>query len=173
MPLEYNELEPIINATIEKIRADIIRANMMGTLDLVLEKYGMDVALPSADTRHRTGDTILVLGALNISKDDLNNLFRKFKVKERCFEFVEYDDVTNFNFSKLVANTKYSDIFVGPVPHKASNIGDASGVIEYLQNSDEISAKVTVLRDASGELKISKRTFRNALEDSILINPEY
>ena len=163
MPLEYNELEPIIAETIEKVRADIIRANMMGTLDLVLEKYGVDAALPDYGTKQRSGDTILVLGALSIGKDDLNNLFRRFKVKERCFEFVEYDDVTNFNFAKLIANTKYSDVFVGPVPHKAMNIGDASSVIEYLQSSNEIPAKVAVLRDVGGELKMSKkRSTRNS-----------
>jgi len=52
------------------------------------------------------------------------------------------------------------------------NIGNASSVIEYLQTTDEILAKVAVLRDNSGELKISKKTFRKALEESFFINAE-
>ena len=173
MPLGYEELEPISNETLNKVRAEILRANTIGTLDLVLEKYGVEIGLPMSEPMNRTGDTILVLGGLTISKDDLNNLFRKFKIKEKSFEFVEYDEVTNFNFSKLIANHRYTDIFVGPVPHKAMNIGNASGVIEYLQNADDIPAKIAVLRDNSGELKISKRTFKQALEDSMLINAIY
>ena len=173
MPLGYDELEPIINEVLEKVRVEIIRANMMGTLGLAIDKYGVEVTLPSVETRQRIGNTILVLGGQRISRDDLNKLYKIFKVKEKHFEFVEYDDVTNFSFGKLIGSSKYSDIFVGPVPHKAMDIGDASGVIEYLQTADDIPAKITVLRDSSGELKISKKTFKQALEESNLINDRY
>ena len=173
MPLGYDELEPIINETREKVRTEIIRANMIGTLDLVLEKYGVEISSSMSEPINRTGDTILVLGGLSIGKDDLSNLFKRFKVKQKSFEFVEYEDVTNFNFQKLIANRKYTDIFVGPVPHKAMNIGDASGVIEYLLNSEDIPAKLSILRDNSGELKINKKTFKQALEDSALLNSYY
>ena len=170
MPLGYDELEPIIKEAQEKLRIDIIEANRIGMLGFVLEKYGVEINLPMPEPMFRRGDTILVLGDLSISKDDLCNLYRRFKVKQRMFEFVEYDDVTNYNFSKLIANNKYTDIFVGPVPHKAMNIGDASSVIEFLQNTDDIPAKVAVLTDNTGELKISKRTFKKALEESELLN---
>ena len=170
MPLGYDELEPIIKEAQEKLRIDIIEANRIGMLGFVLEKYGVEISLPMPEPMFRRGDTILVLGDLSISKDDLCNLYRRFKVKQRMFEFVEYDDVTNYNFSKLIANNKYTDIFVGPVPHKAMNIGDASSVIEFLQNTDDIPAKVAVLTDNTGELKISKRTFKKALEESELLN---
>lgn len=170
MPLGYDELEPIIKEAQEKLRIDIIEANRIGMLGIVLEKYGVEINLPMPEPMFRRGDTILVLGDLSISKDDLCNLYRRFKVKQRMFEFVEYDDVTNYNFSKLIANNKYTDIFVGPVPHKAMNIGDASSVIEFLQNTDDIPAKVAVLTDNTGELKISKRTFKKALEESELLN---
>lgn len=173
MPLGYDQLEPIIKEAQEKIRIDIIDANRIGMLDFILEKYGVEINLPLPEPMFRRGDTILVLGDLSISKDDLSNLYRKFKVKQKMFEFVEYDNVTNYNFSRLIANNKYTDIFVGPVPHKAMNIGDASSVIEFLLGSDEIPAKVAVLRDNSGELKISKKTFKQALEKSALINADY
>lgn len=170
MPLGYDELEPIIKEAQEKLRIDIIEANRIGMLGFVLEKYGVEISLPMPEPTFKRGDTILVLGDLSISKDDLCNLYRRFKVRQRMFEFVEYDDVTNYNFSKLIANNKYTDIFVGPVPHKAMNIGDASSVIEFLQNTDDIPAKVAVLTDNTGELKISKRTFKKALEESELLN---
>lgn len=173
MPLGYDELEIIINDVQEKVRRDIVEANRVGMLEFVLDKYGMELNLPMPAPLDRRGDTILVLGALSISKDDLSNLFRKFKIKQKTFEFVEYDDVTNFNFSKLIENHKYTDIFVGPLPHKAMNIGNASSAIEYLLESDEIPAKISILRDNNGELKISKRTFKKALEESALINADY
>ena len=173
MPLEYDELEEIIEKTLEKVRIEIMNANRMGTLDLVLSKYGMETASPITSTRQKSGDTILVLGNLNISKEDLNNLFRRYKVSSKNFEFVEYDDVTNYNFVKLIANTAYTDIFVGPVPHKAAGIGNASSVIAYLQNSDEIPAKVTVLKDKAGDLKINKKTFKQALDECELLSEYY
>lgn len=170
MPLGYDELEPIINEVLEKVKTEIIHANRMGTLDLALDRFGVGVTLPEIETRQKTGNTILVLGEQRISKNDLNKLYKIFKVRPKNFEFVEYDDVTNFSFGKLIGNKKYSDIFVGPVPHKAMNIGATSGVIEYLQASKEIPAKISILRDNSGELKISKKTFKKALEESNLIN---
>lgn len=170
MPLEYDELEPIINEVLENVKVELIRANSMGTLDLALDRYGVEIALPEIETRQRIGNTILVLGDQRISKDDLNKLYKIFKLKAKNFEFVEYGDVTNFSFGKLIESNKYSDIFVGPVPHKAMGIGDSSGVIEYLQTSKEIPAKISILKDNSGELKISKKTFKKALEESNLIN---
>ena len=42
MPLEYSELEVIIEKIIETVRADLITANRLGTLDLALAKYGIE-----------------------------------------------------------------------------------------------------------------------------------
>lgn len=170
MPLEYNELEPIIEEVLEKVRTEILTANRIGTLDIVLDKYDVNAALPVYTDHSKKGDTILVLGNLSIDKKDLKHIYKIFKVREETFEFVEYDDVTNFNFGKLIANTKYTDVFVGPVPHKARDIGTESGVIEYLKNESDITAKIAELRDSAGELKISKKTFKQAMEESDLIN---
>lgn len=171
MPLEYSELEVIIEKIIETVRTDLITANRLGTLDLALAKYGIENDFCDTEVQSRNGTTILVLGACSISKADLDNLYKKFKLKRKTFEFVAYDEVTNFNFSKLIGNNKYTDIFVGPVPHKAMNIGKCSGVLEYLLSSKEIPAKITELKDSNGELKISKRTFKKALEESNCLNP--
>ena len=169
MSLEYNELEPIIEKICEKIRTEICNANRLDMLDMVLEKYGEEsILLPYG--RQRKGDKVLVLGDLSIKKEDIANLLRRFKLDEKSFEFIDYDEITNFNFSKLIGNCRYADIFVGPVPHKASGIGNHSSVINYLKSTNEIPAKISVLKDNNDDLKITKKTFRKALEESDILN---
>ena len=58
MPLGYEELEPIINETLNKVRAEILRANTIGTLDLVLEKYGVEIGLPMSEPMN--GNTVAI-----------------------------------------------------------------------------------------------------------------
>ena len=90
MPLEYSELEVIIEKIIEIVRADLITANRLGTLDLALAKYGIENDFCDTEVQSRNGTTILVLGDCSISKADLDNLYKKFKLKRKTFEFVAY-----------------------------------------------------------------------------------
>lgn len=68
MPLEYSELEVIIEKIIETVRADLITANRLGTLNLALAKYGIENDFCDTEVQSRNGTTILVLGDCSISK---------------------------------------------------------------------------------------------------------
>ena len=52
MPLEYSELEVIIEKIIETVRADLITANRLGTLDLALAKYGIENDFCDTEVHH-------------------------------------------------------------------------------------------------------------------------
>lgn len=126
--LNINELQELIDKTIEKVQSEIIIANRCGYLDEVLKKYGLyeEEYFPCEKRIAK----ILVIGQSSVSKDDLLRKIKKYGLKEDRFEFVlDYDAAQNYNMEHLRFNNKYSDIFVGPMPHKATGMGDCSSII--------------------------------------------
>ena len=68
-----------------------------------------------------------------------------------------------FNFKKLLTSTKYSDIFIGPTPHKAKNLNGSTRPNQFLIDNQEKLCKIHQLRQKNGKLGISKENFEDAI----------
>lgn len=166
--LNINELQELIEKALEKVQSEIIIANRCGYLDEVLKKYGLyeEEYFPCEKRIAK----ILVIGQSSVSKDDLLRKIKKYGLKEDRFEFVlDYDAAQNYNMEHLRFNNKYSDIFVGPMPHKTTGMGDCSSIITKIENNPSEYPKLGKMMNGS-ELKITKQSFEKVLLESQLYN---
>lgn len=164
--LSVKELEDVIEKITNKVQVEIINANRLGYLEEVLKKYEVseDEYFPCEKHLAR----ILVIGQSSVNKTDLLKVIKKYKIDEKHFEFVlDYSDIKNYCMENLRYNNKYSDVFVGPIPHKTNSMGNCSSIIARMEASPLEFPKLTKLTNGN-ELKITKQSFEKALLGSQL-----
>lgn len=166
------DLTIVLEKVYQKLVQEIAKANVENRIDEVLKKYGLqdEVEYPYYDIAN---SKILVVGDSAISKDMLINIARKYGIKENRIEFeLDYTKLTNYNFSKLRNSMVYSDVLVGPIPHKVEGIEGFSSFLAMTEATPEEFPKIIKL-ESSNELKITKNTFINGLLESRLYNDLY
>lgn len=160
--LDIAELQEVIDKFIEKVTL----ANRNGNISKILEKFDIDCE-QYAYCEYRIAK-ILVIGYSDVNIVDLKRVIRKRNLEEDRFEFVIDDEsIKNYPMNSLKNNYKYSDIFIGPMPHKTTGMGDCSSIIAEIKNNQDEYPKLTELRDAN-VLKISKSSFDKAILNSEL-----
>ena len=162
--LKINELQELIDNITNKIQNEIITANRCGYLEDVLKKYGMyeEEYFPCEKRLAK----VLVIGQSSIAKDDLVKVIKKYKFDDSRFEFIlDYDEAQNFNMEHLRYNNKYSDVFVGPMPHKTTGMGDCSSIIAKIESNPSEFPKLGKMMNGN-ELKITKQSFEHVLLES-------
>lgn len=104
---------------------------------------------------------ILVLGATALDTKTMNGIAKLYGFKKDDLEYeVDYDKVVNFaGRGKL---EKYSAVILGACPHKVQNLGDWSSLVEKCKNTEGMPIAIDA-RSRSGELKVTKESFREAL----------
>lgn len=110
---------------------------------------------------------ILVIGKLFNHGSSFNAIIKQYGFKPKDFELVSYSETTNYNFKALLRTNKYSDIFIGQVPHSAKNIKSASSPSQFLIEHQSILPKVDVLTTRAGGLKISRASLEHAIINSV------
>ena len=166
--LNSDELFDLIESIKDKIEKEIIRANRTGTISEILNKYNFEVEEDYAYCEPRIAK-VLVIGQSSTTVDALKSVLKKYNIDKDRFEFVlEYKDAKNFPMNTLRFNSKYCDIFAGPIPHKTNGMGDCSSILAEIQNNQSEYPKLTKLM-SSGELKITKNSFEDALLKSQLM----
>lgn len=166
--LNSKELFDLIENIKDQIEKEIIRANRTGTLQEILNKYNFEIEENYWYCEPRLAK-VLVIGQSSVSIDVLRSIVKKHGIDKDRFEFVlEYDEAQNYPMKSLRFNSKYSDIFVGPMPHKTKSMGDCSSIIAEIQNNQLDYPKLTKMV-SNGELKITKTSFEEALLRSQLM----
>ena len=164
--LELDELtEQVLDCFADRLPGAITLANRTGNLRQMLELLEMDDLLPPEgvlDT-FSTG-TILVIGDSTVSRSKLEEVVRGLGLNLRRFEFViDYDSASNYKFSSLEYNGSYRAILCGPIAHSTEGRGSDSSIIEKMINNPSVYARTLRLESNSGELKITKDSFKRAL----------
>ncbi|MGY3776024.1 hypothetical protein [Helcococcus sueciensis] len=132
---------------------------------ILLEKYGLIDLLPTTlPYFHETqkNGKIILFGGSSVKINELQGCLKSLNIDKKRFEYIPYDEVTNYNFKNLEYNNNYRLILLGPVPHSAKGMGDNSSVTEYLKSNNSI-AKVISL----DEFKITKTSFKKAISKEI------
>ncbi len=105
---------------------------------------------------------ILVLGATALDEKTMNGIAKQYGFMKNDFDYMlDYDKIKSFTgrSNKL---GKYSAIILGACPHKVQNLGDWSSLIDKCKNMEGMPIAVDA-RSRSGELKVTKESFRQAL----------
>ena len=165
--LDSERLEEIIDA----ITAKIALANRMNELDGLLESWGLQELIGnnsvSSDDFYDTykDGTIVVIGASQVKEHDLLGIAKSLGLSKDRFEFcLDYDEIVKFNFKKMQHKPNYRLVIVGPIPHSTAGKGDSSSAIAEMETRDGYPK---VVRLGSNELKISKTSFKKALQEQI------
>ena len=174
MRLSPEELQSFIDEALNKIQLDLIRGNGRGELREAAEKYNLlallDGSIPSCDfyKSNVRRAKILVLAIQMPNVDDWKlRAKKKYGIPSDRIEFLSIK--SNFNFAHLKYTNAYSDIIVGPVPHKGVGIDDNSSFLAAAERHPEDYPKVHRMTDSSGELTLSQSAFERCLDASNFI----
>lgn len=168
---EVNLLE-IQEKIYQKVLKEVTEAYYENRLNEVLNKYGLqdEIEYPYYD---RNNSKILVVGNSMVSKDKLVAIAKKYGINEKFLEFeLDYDRLHNYNFAKLENSMNYSDVLIGPLPHKVSGIDGFSSFLAMTDAHPENYPKIIRLQ-GSNELKITKESFLKGLQNTRLYNDLY
>lgn len=163
------DLTQLLEKIYQKLTTEVTNAYYNGDLDELLKKYGIE-----DETEHFYYDTnhskIIVIGDTMINKNEMEYIAKQNGINPKRMEFVlEYDKITNYNFEKFKYNMSYSDILVGPIPHKVNGLDDSSSFLSMARKHPDIFPKVIELRD-SNKLKITKSSFQKGLLETRFYN---
>lgn len=107
---------------------------------------------------------ILVIGDIMADVGDLrgiaNNVYG-FMNDEIDFE-TDYSKIKNFG-RNLNRSNRYRAVLFGPLPHKMKEMGDVSGIIAKFK-SENYGIYAADARSKSGKLKMTKESFRGAMD---------
>jgi hypothetical protein len=165
--LTSDQLTDVLNILTDKIQTEIFQANAVGNVYEVFKRLGYEYliidSVPSysyVDVRH---SKILVI-AYHFDQDNLSMAAKKIGIDPSKIDFIEYK--SNFDFGKLRYSSKYSDVLVGPIPHKGVNIGDASSFLAACEKAPGEYPKTQRLEDSNGNLKVTKTSFVERLKST-------
>jgi len=106
---------------------------------------------------------ILVFGDSQLSVEHLIGIAKSMGIEKEQLDFkLDYEENKRFDFEKIRYCSPYGGILIGPNAHKIVGLGDYSSVIQKLKNEPGFP-HVEEIRTHSGELKITKSSFRAAL----------
>ncbi|MBE5844542.1 MAG: hypothetical protein E7302_10335 [Butyrivibrio sp.] len=106
---------------------------------------------------------ILVLGECSLDEKTMNGIAKTYGFERKDFVYeTDYDKVMSMA-GRLSYGGRYSAIILGACPHKVNQLGDYSSFISKCKN-DENLPNAYDARTLSGELKVTKESYRRALE---------
>ena len=151
-----------------KLSSELIIANQSNELEEYLSKIGCNDWIEKYNTSWLAHNAkVLVIGDMNINCKSIQKIAKKCGIKADRIEVIsEYEKLTNLNFEKYRNNTNYSDIIIGPTPHKAKGIGSYSSAISMMEQNPEEFPKLIRAETATGKLKLTATSFEAALRQT-------
>lgn len=107
---------------------------------------------------------ILIIGALAGNISDYLCKAKNLGIDHDCLIFIGYKEAKNLNLNKISSN-KYSDILVGPLPHKGVGTLKESSLINSIKSKFCKEIKITELNKCN-QYKISISAFKDALKNT-------
>ncbi len=106
---------------------------------------------------------ILVLGAASLDEKTMSGIAKQYGFEKKDFVYeIDYEKVKSMA-GRVSYGERFAAIILGACPHKVSMLGDYSSFVEKCKN-DENLPDTYETRTNSGELKLTKESFRKALE---------
>ena len=160
-------LAEILERIYAKLTKEVTEAYYNDEVEKVLEKYELadEIEYNYYDSNR---SKILVLGGSVVSKDDLLGKAKKMGIRKEQIEFgPDYTRMHNYDYSQLRNNFNYSDILIGPIPHKGKNIEGYSSFLAMAKSNPADFPKIITL-EGSNKLKITITSFENGIKQTRL-----
>lgn len=164
MSYSLSELTSIKSKIFAKISHEIELANRNNEMNELLDKYGITFEEEWMPINTRTY-RIMVLGELAGNKSDYIIAAKRLGISENNLEFVSYVEAKHLNAARLEYSDYYSDIVLGPIPHKVSGMGDTSSLVAAMEHEPKKYPKLVkaIANSSSEQLKFSITTFKDCL----------
>ena len=164
MPLGYNELSKIEEQVLKNIKIGLYRANTCDELENYLEQIGYSDVIAAHQTSYLKNAKVLIFGDSRTNVDELIKGAKELGLDPKLLEFrLDYKKNKHFDFRVLKNNQTYSDVMLGPNAHKSMGIGNNTSAIEMFNEHPELYPNKVDIQTESGQLKITKSSFMNAL----------
>lgn len=163
MQMNKTSLSEILERVYSKLSKEISEAYYNDSVDKLLEKYDMQDEI-EYNYYDSNNSKILILGDLAVNKDNLLGKAKKMGINKEQIEFgPDYVRMHNFDYSQLRNNFAYSDVLVGPIPHKGKNIDGYSSFLAMAKDNPSEFPKIIQLESAN-ELKITMHSFEEGIK---------
>jgi hypothetical protein len=166
--LNANEMEDLFSEIYYKLLEELHLANRLGDIDSVLEKYGIESYKEEKKYIELNRAKILLVGDLQVSIDIIYRILKDFDLSPERIEHVSFKEAKIYPWNKIENSMIYTDIFVGPIPHKLSSIKNHTSLIAMIEEKPQRYPRLHRL-EANKALKITKNSFLEALKHSELI----
>lgn len=104
---------------------------------------------------------ILVIGGEELGVNVMHGIAKTYGFEKRDFEFVEYDKAKDYT-DRIRRDGRYSAVIFGACPHKTASSNGYSSAVEKFRQIEGMPYTLDA-RTKSGELKLTRESFRNAL----------
>lgn len=105
---------------------------------------------------------ILVIGGQELGVNIMQGIAKMYGFDKKDFEFVDYDKAKDFT-DRIRKDGKYRAVVFGACPHKTAGLAGYSSTFEKMKNEPGMPYAADA-RSKSGKLKVTKESFRSALE---------
>lgn len=170
--MENVDLSELSEKIYQKVLKEVVEASYNNRINEVLLKYGLqdEIEYSYYDINN---SKILVVGDSRVNKNDLIGIAKSIGIRENRLEFeLDYTRLHNYDFGNLRNSMTYSDVLVGPLPHRVEGIDGYSSFLAMVEANPEDFPKIIRLESAN-ELKITKESFKNGLLNTRLFNDLY
>jgi hypothetical protein len=104
---------------------------------------------------------ILIVGGEELGVNVIRGIAKTYGFEKKDFEFVAYDRIKDYA-DRIRKGGRYYAVIFGACPHKVSGIGGYSSAVEMFKQTEGMPFIVEA-RSKSGKLKLTKESFREAL----------
>jgi hypothetical protein len=147
--------------TNEEYKAALVRMRNFVEEESDQEDYTEEQGIGGHSLLGRNGK-ILVLGASALDQNTMNGIAKLYGFHKKDFEYeTDYTKVVNFA-GRINNSERYAAIIFGACPHKVAGLGDWSSIIEKCRQCEDMPCAFDA-RSHSGELKVTKESFKTAL----------
>ena len=106
---------------------------------------------------------ILVIGGQDLGSNVMHGIAKTMGFEKNDLDFVEYDKAKDFT-ERIRRDGRYIAIIYGACPHKTTAGAGYSSILEKFRQTEGMPY-TTDARSKSGQLKVTKESFRSALFD--------
>lgn len=168
MMLGMKELDELLEKIYTELAQEVILANRTGRLADVLKKY--HIYQEPTDEKyielHRA--KILLVGDMPLKLTQIHGVLKEYALTSEHIEYIDYEQAKTFSWSSLENSMVYTDVMIGPVPHKVMGIDSYGGIISKMEENPDHYPKLHKLM-AGHELKITKTNITEAIKNSYLL----
>ena len=160
MTLAVNEVNILMEQMINKLKREVLVANMNNQIENIIRKYGYTQDNNSYFYYNTRNAKIIVIGHINRNVQEVEKCLKDIGIDKNSVEFYsDYTKLKKINFSFLKNNANYSDILVCAMPHKMSGIDGYNSFVSMVENNQDEFPTLTRI----GNMRYSNTAFKKAL----------